>query len=476
VGLAINDFAAGVEFFKTLPSIDDPFLLRGPDFGLPTEMSPEQWMSSLKQQVAAQYLVLKENPGMNGFAAAFTAPMTITGSAKVYTIYTSKEVFNGQVIIKFSTDGKMLIIGKLNFAGDSISVSSRLYADMSRVSQGNVVVLFLADVPDQARLLTMYGSLKTGLRDANGNDVPVTVISEAPAQPTPTLAGPRTGDNVSLAEINERGFIDVPFTVPDGHRLDEASILDVQPEFDVSVTGGAAGDYVKLDETQPPLLIDANTHTYRYWVRGRVSAGATVSITYLEGKWATFDATGKSVGCAATSQTVANAVNTIGTGYLDVLLTPTANQQVDAVSVNGDEIMLPGGLAVSNMFGPTRLTGTNIFRFYVTGEFALGPVTIDLPADKWSDTAGPNIASVGSFTVVQPEASVATPFDSTPAGSTSVDVTTANKAVGADNKLYIDVTFAATPGATLDYASIMDSQAEFSDRDHERGALTFVAR
>ena len=35
-GLIVNDFSAGVEFFKTLPSIDDPFALRGSAFGLPT--------------------------------------------------------------------------------------------------------------------------------------------------------------------------------------------------------------------------------------------------------------------------------------------------------------------------------------------------------------------------------------------------------------------------------------------------------
>ena len=35
-GLTLNDFSAGVEFFKTLPSIDDPFALRGSAFGLPT--------------------------------------------------------------------------------------------------------------------------------------------------------------------------------------------------------------------------------------------------------------------------------------------------------------------------------------------------------------------------------------------------------------------------------------------------------
>ena len=34
IGLTINDFTAGVEFFKTLPSIEDPFALRNPEFGL----------------------------------------------------------------------------------------------------------------------------------------------------------------------------------------------------------------------------------------------------------------------------------------------------------------------------------------------------------------------------------------------------------------------------------------------------------
>ena len=34
-GLTINDFAGGVEFFKTLPSIDDPLALRSPAFAAP---------------------------------------------------------------------------------------------------------------------------------------------------------------------------------------------------------------------------------------------------------------------------------------------------------------------------------------------------------------------------------------------------------------------------------------------------------
>jgi hypothetical protein len=39
-----------VEFFKTLPAIDDPMLLRGPDFQLPTQMSPDQWLTQLQKR------------------------------------------------------------------------------------------------------------------------------------------------------------------------------------------------------------------------------------------------------------------------------------------------------------------------------------------------------------------------------------------------------------------------------------------
>jgi hypothetical protein len=44
-GLAINDFSAGVEFFKTLPSIDQPEELRGPDFQLPVAQSADEWLA-----------------------------------------------------------------------------------------------------------------------------------------------------------------------------------------------------------------------------------------------------------------------------------------------------------------------------------------------------------------------------------------------------------------------------------------------
>ena len=67
--------------------------------------------------------------------------------------------------VKISTDGKILIIGKLNFAHDLISISGRLYADLSKISSGNATVLFLADIPDQVRLLTHLRQAEDGLHE-----------------------------------------------------------------------------------------------------------------------------------------------------------------------------------------------------------------------------------------------------------------------------------------------------------------------
>ena len=111
-----------------------PEELRGPNFQLPTAQSADQWLSSVKQQVVNQYKAIQLDPSKNGFTAAFTAPMLITGGAKLFTIYASKETFNGEIILRFSTDGKILIVGKLNFAADNLSISGRLYADLSKTN------------------------------------------------------------------------------------------------------------------------------------------------------------------------------------------------------------------------------------------------------------------------------------------------------------------------------------------------------
>ena len=425
-GIAINDFVAGVEFFKTLPSIDNPMDLRGPDFNLPTAVPADQWLDSLRGQVATQYLMVKQNPNMNGFFAAFTSPMTITGSARIYDIYTSQQLFNGQVIVKISTDGKFLVVGKLNFADDNISISGRLYADLSRIASGNATVLFLADIPDQVRLLTIYGKLKMGFRDATGQEVAFTVPEEMPTTPTGSLAGPGNGGSVSVGDINGRGYVDVTYTVPSGSTLDVGTVTDLGREFNIS--SSVTTDTITLDDTQAPILKSGTQ--FRYWTKGNVSAGATVTLTLIANGYATIDNAGKSTGNATGVLTTVSGTGlaTFNRSYIDVKLASSA--AVDQTFVTGDEIAL-GGPGAGTAHAITTETPTKMdadghyWRIYVEGDFVLGRVDVDLPANRWKGGTTFNVATSGStFTVVAPSSTVSSPFT----GSGSIDVDAINGA------------------------------------------------
>ena len=274
-GLSMNDFAASVEFFKTLPSIEDPQKLRDPQFDVTPTVSADQWLGSVKQQVLKQYIAIQANPNLNGFTAAFTSPMLIKGSAKIFSIYTSEEVFNGQVDLLLSTDGKILVTGKLNFAGGAISVSGKLYADLSNVSSGKVVVLFLADIPDQVRLLSIDGKLKLGFLNSSGDDVTVTVPDSTPVgsatATTANLASPGADAAADVAVLNgatEGGdhYVDVVFTPGVKEQLDYGSILDDSGPTASELSGvlaTASGQIVPLTFNPKPLPIqtgiDPNT-------------------------------------------------------------------------------------------------------------------------------------------------------------------------------------------------------------------------
>ena len=168
---------------------------------------------------------------MSGFPAAFTSPMLITGGAKVFTIYASQQVFNGEVVIRFSTDGKFLIIGKLNFAADNLSISGKLYADLSKIASGEATVLFLADIPDQVQLLTIDGKLKMGFKDPEGKEVEFQVVEAQSTDPYAKLAGPNDGGVIGAGTIQGRGYIDVAMPSRSDGVLNVASVTDLAPEF-----------------------------------------------------------------------------------------------------------------------------------------------------------------------------------------------------------------------------------------------------
>ncbi len=265
-GLTINNFSAGVEFFKTLPSIEDPEKLRDPAFQVSPTVSADTWLASIKSQVFSQFLTLKANPSLNGFTAAFTQPLEIQGSADLFSIYTSQESFNAQVQIIISTDGKFLIRGKLNFAANLLSVSATLYADLSKITDGRVVVLFLADLPDQVRLLTIEGKFKMGFRSADGSEVTLDAgNSTAVVTVTGTtgdLVSPSAGQAADAGSLNANlymgnAYVDVNFLTGAGGRLNYSSILDGGTPEISGVLTNPDGSTVNLTFNPVPLPIQS---------------------------------------------------------------------------------------------------------------------------------------------------------------------------------------------------------------------------
>jgi 6-phosphogluconolactonase (cycloisomerase 2 family) len=291
-GLSINNFVGGVQFFSALPTITSPDDLRGSAFTVSTtNVTPQTWLTTLEGQVVAQYQAVQANPGMSGFVAAFTQPMTIKGSATLFSEYVSQQAFNGVVTLEISTPNisagevgpKVFVGGTLNFADNKVSMSGKLYADLSHVNTGSVNVLFLSDVPDQVRLLTLKGVLNLGFVDANGNPVTTPTPSiQAPilsaTSPTADLGNSQpNGGVIDQTQLNTNAYLDVVFRPTPGHQLDEASILDTDAEF--SLDGPGAADVTGIG--QPT---DMGGGVFRYPIAGHFDIGQ-VNVHFIPGAW-----------------------------------------------------------------------------------------------------------------------------------------------------------------------------------------------
>ena len=434
-GLTINNFAGGVEFYKTLPSINDPMALRNPEFGLPTQLTAAQWLSSLQQQVASQ---AKAQNGQANFFSAFTAPMTITGSAEIYSIYTSQALFNGVVTVMISTDGKFLISGKLNFANNNVSISGKLYADLSQVTSGKVTVLFLADVPDQVQLLTIYGKLQMGFENSSGQ--PVSFNVAAPAQspaaastsPGATVTDPAPGGgsvdvtvaNTGLADstgmpttaAGGQTYIDITYSPASGANLAYGSVFNM-PLSDITVTG--LSGTVSLSAPIPmvtvtdgnnvltvPLELNTSTHTVWHYAADGKTVVTVLSASSFSG--------------GITDQQL----------FLDAM---------DVAGVHEFRYLLGSGVT----FTP-GLVSVQI----AVGAFKNADVT-DSSGNVTTGASNPAIHA--SFTVQGPTATIVNPGQ----GGT-IDINLVN------NRNWIDVVFDVPTGYQIDQASITNLTPKFS--------------
>ena len=454
-GLTISDFTASVEFFKTLPSIDDPFALRGSAFAPPGDIDVSTWLDTVHSQVATQARLIAANPAMNGFSAAFNSPLTISGSARIYSIYTSQALFNGKVFIKISTDGKFLVGGQLNFLDDNISISGKLYADLSNAANGDVTILFLADIPDQVELLSIYGKLKMGFRNAAGDEVEFEIATDATAipgggQPTAELIAPvGNGEAIDSGVINSDGnkfshtdgndyyFVDVNYASSGSVSLDFDSLLDAQ--FTLSDNGPSL--------TGSVIPVDTIINQF-----GIVETAALV-FRVAEG---------------SEEDRIVRVVkdNTEASGYRDEIVLTAS----DVPDITGSGDVYEKALLVAAL----RTTGVRRFRYLVDEAFTKGDYQLSFAAGAFKHvdaTSEEGVTTPGvanedftlSFVV---EGASARLVD--PTSGAEIDINSIN------GRTYIDVPFDSPTGGTLDFleSSITDLGPEFRLTGSGLGSIT----
>ena len=110
----------------------------------------------------------------------------------------------------------------------------------------------------------------------------------------------------------------------------------------------------------------------------------------------------------------ATAPTTANVGYIDIAFQPVTGYELDAASIVDalPEFVLTGAVGsvqLSTTLAPLRLTSSDTFRYFLTGDFAAGPVSVAFQANSVQSvrtnaagvtTAVGNLASAERFTYV----------------------------------------------------------------------------
>ncbi|MEQ2009497.1 MAG: hypothetical protein ABMA26_22165, partial [Limisphaerales bacterium] len=515
--LTLSNFSAGVEFYKTLPSIDEPDDLRGPEFKVDGTMTADKWLASVKDQVFKQWKTLQNTPTPLGFFSAFLAPMVIKGSATIYTNYTTSTVFNGQVDVFISTDGKILLRGTLNFLSNQLSVSGTIYIDMSGIRQGRADVFVLLALPAQYKLFSVYGKMSIGYTNLEGETVEI-----------PILGAPETADALSARAFllnpdsdtpldagllrltkDEQGhsYLDILYAPASGYGLDYDSILDADEDFTAQIL--AAGGVVQtLKLTGKPIgietlvtadgfvqqtavtadsqaalvqkLTNKGIKHFRYAIEtpGFTWPAGTLEVTF-SGGWSQVKVLDNSIAPAESqiiTATLTGATAAVATaesgqisrtelnsaGYLDIDFLPSGATGANTTTVPPPVLVLSGsGLGTAQLATgpPTKLSGSR-YRYAFTGAFAVGEVTVTIAAGGFKDSVGiANLEQALTLTVT----------------GASAGLEGVGSVVGITNlgtRGYLDVSFEGLDRADIAAATLTDDLPEFTVRMANGSLLT----
>ena len=222
--------------------------------------------------------------------------------------------------------------------------------------------------------------------DAAGNAIPLFQQREFIAYQDPRAG--HTGEFV----------IDVPYG--ETSTLSASSITDddaTNPE--VTATGGYT--LTLITDSSP---ISGTTGTYRYRVTGTgIAAGTHVVVTYNPANW-TY---GTTAGVLQASQNVTLADHT----FIDVAYSGAPGIPLDPTSLTGDEITISGagsGTGITVLTGahgttnaPSILSDGTTVRYYLTGHFTPGQVTVTFVNGSWADHVGDlGVGGTATFQVI----------------------------------------------------------------------------
>src|SRR6185436_3532281 len=164
------------------------------------------------------------------------------------------------------------------------------------------------------------------------------------------------------------GFaIDVPFPVMPGFRLDPASI-----QGNEITLGGLGLGTVQIDTSVAPRVLGDGT-TVRFRIKGAFAAQGAVTATFTRGSWSVIDPIG-----ANGTINLGDLSGTNGRTYLDVRYTPSSGETLDLTTITdlADEFALTGAGSGVTLTGDVTQLGDGSFRYYATGTFATGQVSV----------------------------------------------------------------------------------------------------
>ena len=273
---------------------------------------------------------------------------------------------------------------------------------------GNVVRFYVTGAYATGPVnLTFAGSSFQSVTTANvtiGN-LPTT-LSFSVLQLSAVLANPVAGTNPDAVALNDRGYLDVAFTLPTyASSLDLTSMASLTPKFTVSVNNAADGT-LNLDNSQPAILVaqSGNTYTFRFWYTGTFRSGG-LTLNFIGGSFNYLDNNGATIPDFSDESLTVEQDNS-GNLYISVpfgtspglstpLLASWSPFTVTAITT-GTTTAATSAVAVTP---PTPAgSAAGVYNFDLTGGGLVAgeQVTIHFAAGTWSYGGTPSVAEPSS--------------------------------------------------------------------------------